>query len=264
MSENRHQESGPHHDHANGESQRTVRRDADDHSSQHQNSPDPPNWVEKGTLIVLAFTLFAACIAGYEAGRLADLTQTVINDERTRSSQQATDTQNALTKTDNLIKATTDLATQAKRQADVAQKTLVTGQRAWLGIAGVAVNVGSENRIVVRITNSGKTPALNVHGCMITTNIGKNEPFVPPACPYDPKGSMGILPPGASHTWPFNQVIAQGKQIKLIRADEAITYFTGWIRYEDIFRRSHKLMFCIYQNMELSGFSSCRKYNGSD
>jgi hypothetical protein len=62
-------------------------------SNQHPNTSnehaDKPNWVEQGTLFVLALTLIAAGYAGYQAGRLADLTHDIIVDGRKESAIQS-------------------------------------------------------------------------------------------------------------------------------------------------------------------------------
>jgi hypothetical protein len=53
-----------------------------DHPDKSQSRSHPPNWVEKGTLFVLTLTLLAAGYAGYQANRLADLTNQAISDNR--------------------------------------------------------------------------------------------------------------------------------------------------------------------------------------
>jgi len=58
-------------------------RNGGDGPADHERSPDPPNWVEKGTLLALILTLFAAGLAAFEADRLARDTEIALGDART-------------------------------------------------------------------------------------------------------------------------------------------------------------------------------------
>jgi len=70
--------SGEHHNRSNDKQQRTSGSNGNNETNQAKRRPNKPNWVDKGTLIVLLFTLGAACYAGYEADRLADGTDRLV------------------------------------------------------------------------------------------------------------------------------------------------------------------------------------------
>jgi hypothetical protein len=68
------------HAHAEKEPPRAVSGVGDEQTCEAKQNPKKSNWVEKGTLGVLFLTFVAACYAGYEADRLANLTQTLVSD----------------------------------------------------------------------------------------------------------------------------------------------------------------------------------------
>jgi hypothetical protein len=141
--------------------------------------PKPPNWVEKGTLLVLIFTFFAAVYAGVEAGRLADLTQSAMTDAKALSDQQRLDTQESLRLTRQAADAATSSVIEAKRFADAAKiqadaatnsvrisrDEFTASQRAWVGptVASMASEPTQSKpiEITIKYQNNGKEPAIN-------------------------------------------------------------------------------------------------------
>jgi hypothetical protein len=91
----------------------------------------------------------------------------------------------SLEKTDSLIRATADLAAQAKRSANLSATNLQASQdaihldeRPWIGIAGVTTDGGTETQDAFRVEsvsiafhNSGKTPAvrMKLECCMFSS-----------------------------------------------------------------------------------------------
>ena len=140
-------------------------------------SPEPPSWVEISTLIVLTLTLAAACLAGYEASRLADLTQIAINDARHAADQQQRNTESSLRLTRRAIEVAADSANAAKTQAaaaklqaeagsslaKIAHDTYIVTRRAWLGPSDASLKsapkVGKPLEVEVTYRNTGREPA---------------------------------------------------------------------------------------------------------
>jgi len=87
-----------------------------------------PNWVEKGTLVVLTLTLFAAGYAGYEAHRLADSTEMAIGDARRVAEGQSKDTAESLKIARDAADAATTAADTALKQAAAAEKQVAVMQ----------------------------------------------------------------------------------------------------------------------------------------
>jgi hypothetical protein len=97
-------------------------------STQHERKE--PHWVEKGTLIVLFLTFFAALFAGYEARRLADLTDTAVTDTQRISTQQAKDTAQSL----QFAKDAAEAAKTSARAAEQSANTSINVERPFLHI----------------------------------------------------------------------------------------------------------------------------------
>lgn len=141
-----------------------------------------PNWVEKGTLIVLFFTFCAAIYAGIEAHRLAEWTKTAVGDAETVATQQSADTA-------KLLKISRDAADAAKTSAEAAlkQATEMHDQaatsrdqlaafeseshirlRAYLSAIVVTaippLEVNKDREITTTFQAAGQTPAIDMTG----------------------------------------------------------------------------------------------------
>jgi hypothetical protein len=67
------------------------------------NEPEPPNWVEKWTFIVVVIALVVAAVAAYEADRLARDTEVALEDARNAARQSHIDSVNAEINTANAL-----------------------------------------------------------------------------------------------------------------------------------------------------------------
>jgi hypothetical protein len=116
-----------------------------------QRSPEPPNWVEKGTLVALVLTLIAAGVAAYEADRLAYDTEIALSDARDSARTAHGDNLQALSK--------------ASAANAISQAAKVAGDRAWLvpyKLTFGTPTVGKPLDVQVEIQNIGKGPAQDI------------------------------------------------------------------------------------------------------
>lgn len=159
---------------------------------------------------------------------------------------------------------------------DASKEASRDDRRAWIGIKGatgtretnaggnVFLWSGSDNRLGVLVTNYGRTPALDVHGCVRTTTVGKSESFVPPPCFHDPNGSIGTIDTETKVLLRTKHFIMGNQQLDQLKSSEEIMYLHGWIKYKDIFQRPHGVTFCYVLSPDLSGFHPYNKYNDSN
>lgn len=166
----------------------------------------------------------------------------------------------------------------AQRQYSSAIQNFRDDERAWIGVKtimfskfthnGVKVFVkeGQRVRADIEITNTGKTPAINMR-----QKYG--FAFVPPSViPCECKefgiedsGSYGVLQQGiTSHLLPQTTEIKYDK-IKELRCGQTILYLVGRIQYNDVFTsRVHSTIFCEQLRADLSGFDFCNTCNVVD
>lgn len=80
--------------------------------------------------------------------------------------------------------ASTALATEARRQADLARDAMLLDQRPWVGFAGAETIAGTQSSdgktfsfksVLISIRNSGKTPAINVSAVTLQTSLDWKE-----------------------------------------------------------------------------------------
>jgi hypothetical protein len=167
-------ESAPHQDATGHEPPRPPRPPRNRDSNGSDKNPDPPNWVEKGTLIVLVVTFLAAAAAAVEGDRLARDTEDALADARLSGQI----THNDAVNSENL---TADALGQAARNAiithndtlDVIGKSdaanLISrhaadaGERAWVYPTQTTMEgdlaVGQPIKVLVQYINSGREPA---------------------------------------------------------------------------------------------------------
>src|SRR5258708_10478458 len=104
------------------------------------------------------------------------------------------------------VRATTDLATEEKRYADTAEKTLaatIVADRAWLGISFKVppFDPSRPGAITVIASNSGRSPALITH---FTVQEYEYEKF--PKNPLYVSHSYGMTRPSQSLLMPNTQI----------------------------------------------------------
>jgi hypothetical protein len=167
--------TAPNNDGLKKEPKRPVILRPNQETYKSRRNPDPPNWVEKWTLIVLVLTFFAACYAGYEADRLATDTETTISRADSAAETQHLDTLDVL--------ARSDIANQ------LSGVSMLLSERAWVApIEAVFTKPPAINSIVaavVQYQNTGRLPATDLA-------IAQDMRYV---ATYRVRGSYGFKPP---------------------------------------------------------------------
>jgi hypothetical protein len=147
-----------------------VNNNGSNGSGNHDRKPDPPNWVEKGTLVALVLTLAAAGWAASEADRLARDTETALSDARIAAQLAHADNVKAQNLTTDALRQSTENASQSHGDSTAANSTSIRAigadNRAWIADLGVADNLtqspkkpGDTLKIFFRYENVGKEPA---------------------------------------------------------------------------------------------------------
>jgi hypothetical protein len=209
----------------------------------HSEAKDQPNWVEKWTLVVLFLAFIAATYAGYEANRLADLTQIVIDDAAKVSKQQAQDTTTAL-----------GLSKQSADAAASAVETNIATERARLFLGNVFFKGDREDPypiISFQIINLGKTSALVIGVSYECSIISPNIDINPTCDPKRLRLAMNVVSSGSIFTPPVGQECTFDRDV--IKEDyvglstkSKIILFKGFVRFKDIFSNTFTKRFGVY------------------
>jgi hypothetical protein len=182
--------------------------------------------------------------------------------------------------------AAQNAATAARDTADVARQTMHIDQRAWIG---VVVGQGAMNnqqpiRMPIRLTNTGKTPALKVQGTIVVNLLRRDEEpdfsyvtghprygieghTVLPNLPQDL--AFAVLPKDADPTAPLNPILVTDAIRQGMENGALYTVVHGEITYEDIFGIAHWIKFCNYAHNivgfpQISVANTCGAYNDVD
>jgi hypothetical protein len=236
MSRHRHRKPGDHQGNPRDEHSGGDASDGNPDTDTAKHSPEPPNWVDKGTLVVLILAFLAAIYAGYEASRLAD-------------------------GTDRLVTTADD---SAKRQL-----------RAYVGIVpGDIENFGDREKQVFTMTrkNYGPTPAYD----LIVTSVGQSiikigDPIpsgiVPP--PPDIRGTITLFP-SAELPFRVNRIaptIGADLISALMQSDNVQFVYWGALEYHDAFDKRHTTNFCFMYargKTTTKDVDGCLGHNDSD
>jgi len=144
---------------------------------------------------------------------------------------------------------------------------MVIEQRAWIGpkvIIMKTFQAGQNVEVLLAITNSGKTPALNAEvltgftkSATPLTEIPEPLPDNPPTpAVYFPDQQYGVP---AYSTAPLSQA-----DFDAIKANTLLLYLVAHIRYTDIFRESHNTKLCAVYDPVRNGFSAHGLGNTAD
>jgi hypothetical protein len=152
-------------------------------------------------------------------------------------------------------------------------------QRAWVGPIEMGINeppihVGSRLVATIVLTNSGKTPALNVSTLAAIAFWDKRLP-VDPHFKIDntDQPSNSVIQPGMKETittLPISSPLNSGagvvgtNDLAEIESGESIVYVFGRITYRDVFQKEHRTTFCGFLNRNLTTLRACKTYNQAD
>jgi hypothetical protein len=191
-----------------------------------------------------------------------------------------TDTmKDSLAKTDSLITQATDqatatnnLAVQAKRAANIAQRSLEESERPWVGVTGVTfkdnVEIGKILNATAVIQNSGNSPAIHVVSIFsIQTMCQLPQHPQPDISTVSGNTSVvSIMPHASVETGECKADTALTEDVMaLYRKTDCNIYAFARITYNDIMGRSHWRHFCAAWNKDTpKGVIGCSAYNDGD
>ena len=192
----------------------------------------------------------------------------------------------SLDKTDRLIRATGDLAKEAKRSADaahdavgIAKQSLVLSERSieiqerpWVGIATLEINTaplenGEPMTGTLTFSNSGKSPAFDVE--LSSACSYDNQPIIHQSFALLTVSSKSTLMPGTAKgttDWSCNLHLNPA-MYALVRQGIKKVYVFGQILYKDAIGPTghiHVTHFCGFWAPPKNAFSDCPAYNSSD
>lgn len=141
-------------------------------------------------------------------------------------------------------------------------------ERAWVGVIKVNqfdFKTGPGFTIPFDVTNSGKTPALNVHSEVTLKSLEKTVVFVPTYDePHPIKPSIYVIQPQMHMTLSTLPIDVSERQFNDIANGRGILYAYGHIVYDDIFGTEHNTTFCVMYWNGLPGPIACETYNNAN
>lgn len=178
----------------------------------------------------------------------------------------------------NATRAARQSATAAENAVQSTRENMRLDQRAWVGIDSIqsiprSPEVGKPIQIIVKIRNTGKTPALGVVGTAVADPVAKNSQ---PNYSYEGMDHfrLGVMPPNATGTIPIHPSkhpqtgivlpLSQGKFDEISNGRLQI-FVHGRVEYKDIFQAPHWFTFCARLNVPFDErFGACADHNETD
>ena len=196
------------------------------------------------------------------------------------SEQTSRQTDKVIAEVRRIAEVSDESAKQAKDALDATIENFRLEQRAWVGAVhaippeykeggkNVYVKDGQPMKTGVKIVNSGKTPALNVRTIVSMFYWKSSDEFVPTFKKVINIGdgpSTSVLQPNATAVIKARSIPEEGginkADIANIANAQQILYIAGKITYEDIFKRPHSTLFCMYLDPSLTVFNNCNGHN---
>jgi hypothetical protein len=195
----------------------------------------------------------------------ADRIDTKIGQAETAVSQSAAPVEAAIS---NAEKDLHTMAASSQSSIQATQETMRQDNRAWVGVVdftNIRLEVGTPATYTVIFTNSGKSPAIDVHGEATGQTVPKGQAlkfvyFAPMGVPSDltiqPDMRVGISP---STLTPLTDVM-----VNAVKSGDVTDYLYGRFTYKDVFSKIHHLTFCAYVKPDLTSYQWCSEYNTAD
>jgi hypothetical protein len=168
---------------------------------------------------------------------------------------------------------------EAKRSLDATITQNRLDQRAWVGPIEMGINdppvhVGSRLVATIVLTNSGKTPALDV-ATLASIEFVDKDAILNPHYQIDKTDqvSRSVIQPGMKEiitTLPVSSPTGSGagtmgtKDFTEIQSGKSIVYVFGKITYRDVFGGKHFATFCGFLNRNMTTLRPCKTYSQAD
>lgn len=165
---------------------------------------------------------------------------------------------------------THELGNQARRSADIANKSVEVEERPWVGVTAIDltddVAFGKTPASIMTVQNTGRSPAIHVeieHRMNAYCGQFPAKPVYEPAKPP----SRTILLPGfplKTDETKFTEPIS-GESMAILKRDDCSFYVFGKITYADTFGKVHWRHVCAYLKKGTARtLIQCNFYNDGD
>lgn len=269
----------------NEEPQPTISPQSDEPSDSPPPKADPQQEIaqfgremstfEKWTLGVAVIAAFFVCAQWWVMR--GELKEMKADSQATNTLAEAAKKQadKAETISSSLQKAVTDMDvanSNAKLSLNATIRQFQLEQRAWVGAVDLPrpkdLAAGKKPSLEAIVTNTGKTPALDVTDSISGHAFLRGQAFVPIKTQPTINSvlSVGVIQPGQQvslWTSPTFQTLTKDK-INGLRSEGTILYVYGEISYKDVFGKVHHTHFCGFLRPDLTGFNACQSYNDAN
>lgn len=138
-------------------------------------------------------------------------------------------------------------------------------QRAWIGITRIDASLDPDKptNLLVHVSNSGKTPALNARSNHFVECIpnGSSPQFGESERNATARSDQV---PGSERILTHVNICYNPKRVRDVLDGNLALYVYGTIWYEDIFGDTHKTTFCNFYDRIISQMNGCPWHNTSD
>lgn len=260
------------------ETRPNYENDARSHCITPQTKSDPSTKSRFGEIIMIVATIVIAIsttIYTIYARRQWQVMSTTLSEMKSSGSETKTQIDRMITETNRIADSMSKTVQHSKKALDSTIENSHLEQRAWIGPTLVLpaeyteggkkiyIKEGHPINCGVVITNSGKTPALNVQHSIAVQALKRGEK--PLLKETTGQRDISVLQPGTTLTIHYPPIIGVSKaNVAALSSGQDILFMYGIIRYDDIFKKTHLTKFCMYLAPDLATFSSCPYYNETD
>jgi hypothetical protein len=158
------------------------------------------------------------------------------------------------------IEAFEVMSREAKKANDISKKSVLFANRAWVGTVGAEAKkfeIGKPIDVLVRIKNTGHSPALQVRGGFNAALLKKGEAPDDPATTKIDTAATVLMPNGSFHYYPFSDYAPLTQQeLESILAGEIVIWIVGRVEYNDANAQPHYSIYKLHYDIKDKGFST--------
>lgn len=161
------------------------------------------------------------------------------------------------------------MANSAQAAIEIQKETMQKANRAYLVIVNptyepyLSVQGDTSHRIIYYVKNSGNTFAYSATDSVIFEDRWLScQPRIPAGTN---ERNQWVYPPGETKREAFFQQISHRERCGIYGGDFPLRYFSGRIKYSDVFNKEHWLTFCFaMRHLQDSKFYTLGECNDTD
>ena len=180
------------------------------------------------------------------------------------ASKQAESSANSATAAADNATSTLQIARSAGSSVETMRENLRLEERAWVGPLSAVVQgnfkIGNKTQVVLRIANTGKTPAIVTDAPIVLRPVPNGEDvkfFLPKSV-----AERALLLPGMVEEKKVGP-LDSAPLLQDLKDGTRVLHVWGEIRYEDMFGRKHRTGFCFFFGDDLATHP-CASYAYAD